>query len=77
MGLNLDALLFADEVDLDALSSSGRLRLVLVDHNRLARSQEHLQRSIIEIVDHHEPEGLYPWVEERLVEPVSLPTALA
>jgi hypothetical protein len=71
MGLSVETLLFIDEVDLDELFSRGRLEMVLVDHNRLARSQEHLSRSIVEIVDHHEPEDLYPWVEDRLIEQVS------
>jgi exopolyphosphatase len=71
MGLSVETLLFIDEVDLDELFSRGRLEMVLVDHNRLARSQEHLSRSIVDIVDHHEPEDLYPWVEDRLIEQVS------
>ncbi len=70
--LNVDvaALLFIDEVDLDALHRAGRLRLTLVDHNILAAAQEQYAEAVDAILDHHKDGGLYPRANPRVVEPV-------
>ena len=59
-------LLFADEVDLPGLRrrlGPRRLRLVLVDHNRLSPALEaadpELGLCVAEIIDHHADEGRY------------------
>eukprot|EP00850_Spirogloea_muscicola_P014812 SM000109S14126 [mRNA] locus=s109:47652:51026:+ [translate_table: standard] len=70
LGLDVPALVFLDEVDLGLLEQAGRLQLVMVDHNRLAAHQEGLQDSIVEIVDHHAPEELYPWMTNRSIHQV-------
>eukprot|EP00850_Spirogloea_muscicola_P022182 SM000281S10750 [mRNA] locus=s281:76098:79327:- [translate_table: standard] len=70
LGLDVPALVFLDEVDLGLLEQAGRLQLVMVDHNRLAAHQEGLQDSIVEIVDHHAPEELYPWITSRNIHQV-------
>lgn len=46
-------LLFVDQPDLNL---SGKL-LHLVDHNRLAAAQEHLEPRVVEILDHHRDDG--------------------
>jgi exopolyphosphatase len=55
------ALLFEEEVDLSALKHASRLaHLVLVDHNRIASRQEQYLPHVVEIVDHHVDEKMYP-----------------
>lgn len=52
----IDELLFIDEIDLNSLMD---FKLILVDHNRLSSHQEALLPSIVEIIDHHESDGIY------------------
>lgn len=61
LGVKKENLQFYPEVQplLDQLKSSGSLHLILVDHNKLATSQEKLGDIVEEIVDHHKDEGLY------------------
>lgn len=75
-GVDLQNLLFADEVDLDRLQETNRLRLTLVDHNKLASSQSDYQDLVKAILDHHEDEGLYPQVASRTIEPVGSAASL-
>ena len=75
-GIELGNLLFADEVDLDRLQETNRLRLTLVDHNKLAPSQGRHQSLVEAILDHHDDVGLYPWVESRTIEPVGSTASL-
>jgi hypothetical protein len=66
-------LVFLDEVDLPNLgqqqqqqqqqSSSNSLKVVLVDHNKLCAALQPLEGCVEAIVDHHEDQGKYPWVE--------------
>jgi inorganic pyrophosphatase/exopolyphosphatase len=54
-----DTLLFVeDEAVVCLLSSSKRVSLVLVDHNRLAETQSNLAPLVVAIVDHHLNESL-------------------
>ena len=54
---------FIDELDWAALAKSGRLELFLVDHNKLPAALAAYGAHVREIVDHHEDEGEYEWVE--------------
>ena len=45
-----------DDVNLTSLQNDGRLKLTLVDHNRLSSNQKHLVRDVVEILDHHQDE---------------------
>jgi hypothetical protein len=68
-GLDLGALLFADEADPVAVHAAGRVTgVVLTDHNRLASRQEALLPSVIDIVDHHVDEGAYPATARTRIE---------
>jgi exopolyphosphatase len=69
-GVDLDNLVFADEIDLASLHESGRLHLTLIDHNKLAASQSAYHEVVRAIIDHHQDEGLYPNSEARIIEPV-------
>ena len=69
-GLDVEALVFVDEIDLDALHGSGRLRLCLVDHNVLAADQAGCADAVEAIIDHHADGGLHPRAEPRWIEPV-------
>jgi len=64
-GLDVDSLVFIDEIDMDALHRAGRLRLCLVDHNVLAAAQADYEDAVEAIVDHHADGGLYPQAEPR------------
>ncbi len=55
------ALLFVDEPKLDLSSKL----LHLVDHNRLAAGQEHLEDRVVEIIDHHRDDGRCQKAAER------------
>ena len=75
-GVDLESLLFADEVDLDRLQETNRLHLTLVDHNKLASSQSRYQELVEAIIDHHEDEGLYPQIASRTIESVGSAASL-
>jgi len=59
-GVNIDDLLFSEDLDLDKLKSLGNLKLILVDHNKLAANQDGLKSAVVEILDHHADEKSYP-----------------
>lgn len=58
MGCNLNQcfFLYRDEIDLNGLQATGRLKLTLVDHNVLAHSDAFLQSSVVRVIDHHKRE---------------------
>ena len=61
LGVDLDALVFADDLDPLALDAAGRLsELVLVDHNVPATPFQSLVPKVTRVVDHHEDESKYP-----------------
>ena len=65
--MNPDSLIFLEDVDLEGLRAEGRLKLVLVDHNKLAPGQTGFRDSLVEILDHHEDEKDYPpWVKTEI-----------
>ncbi len=66
VGVKQENLLFIDEINLEKLHSKGSLSLILIDHNRLAESQDKLAQAVEEIIDHHEDEGLYPWSKRTI-----------
>ena len=69
-GVNIDHLLFVEDVDLDILKASGNLKLILVDHNKLASSQTGLETVITGILDHHADEESYPPAAVTNIRPV-------
>ena len=69
-GVQVGNLIFSDDVDLETLSAKDRLRLILVDHNKLTASLNLMEGLVDEIIDHHEDKGLYPEVKDRIIEPV-------
>ncbi|KAJ7559095.1 hypothetical protein O6H91_04G069700 [Diphasiastrum complanatum] len=52
------------QINLQYYLTFGNLRLVLVDHSKLASSQQNLEAAIIEIIDNQETENPYPLVED-------------
>jgi exopolyphosphatase len=70
VGIDISNLVFLDEIDLNTLRDANHLKLVLIDHNRLGKSQQGLAENVEEILDHHVDEGLYPNVSRRIIEPV-------
>lgn len=68
-GVQVASLIFLDEIELDTVNARGRLRLVLVDHNRLPAVRSAWAPAVEEILDHHEDEGQYPEAR-RTVAPV-------
>lgn len=69
-GVNIDNLLFAEDVDLDKLKAGSNLKLILVDHNKLASSQTGLETLITGILDHHADEESYPPAAVTDIRPV-------
>jgi exopolyphosphatase len=74
--LDWTTLVFVDEVDLEALHRTQRLRLTLVDHNRLALRQASLADAVVGVLDHHADDGLYPTAAPRVIETVGSATTL-
>ena len=64
-GINVEDLVFADEVCLDSLF--GQAELLLVDHNMLGLSWQRYSEKVAGILDHHKDEGLYPDLSLRIV----------
>jgi len=61
LGIDERSVLFIDEVPLVNLHAEGRLKLHLVDHNRLAIHQLRFEKEVLSIVDHHADEEItYP-----------------
>jgi len=69
-GIDIENLIFIDQISLANLQDRGSLKLILIDHNKLASSQEKFQDSVEEILDHHKNEGLYSPTEGRTIEQV-------
>jgi len=69
-GISIDNLLFSEDVDLDQLKSGSNLKLVLVDHNKLASNQTGLETVITGILDHHADEESYPPAAVTDIRPV-------
>eukprot|EP01103_Thecamoeba_quadrilineata_P001265 TRINITY_DN11118_c0_g1_i1.p1 TRINITY_DN11118_c0_g1~~TRINITY_DN11118_c0_g1_i1.p1 ORF type:complete len:383 (-),score=81.89 TRINITY_DN11118_c0_g1_i1:98-1075(-) len=76
-GVNVDDLLFRDEIELDSLFQSSRLRLHLTDHNKLSEKQASFGPVVEEIIDHHADEKLYlSTTSKRVIESVGSATTL-
>ncbi len=69
-GIIPDSLLFLDDVDLQDLAARGHLKLVLVDHNKIAAGQSGLNTTVAEILDHHADEKGYPQTARTDIRPV-------
>lgn len=71
VGVDVSALVFADDVDPRALRDAGRLEgVTLVDHNRAAAAYESVFDLVDVVVDHHEDEGKYPSTASTTIAPV-------
>lgn len=68
LGLGPEDLIFAEDVNLARLREQRRLRLFLVDHNRLAGHQQAFGDCVAAIVDHHTDEGRHAASRPRTVE---------
>ena len=68
-GVDVDALIFLDDVDFDALMENTQ-ELVLVDHNKLASRFGGYGDKLSMILDHHADEGLYDQAREKIIEGV-------
>ncbi len=54
--ITADVLTFRDQLSLQSLHREGRLSLTLVDHNVLGHSDQSLEDSVVEVIDHHKLE---------------------
>jgi len=72
--IDLDDVIFIDELDLDKIMEQAAL--VLVDHNKLAGDLKKFDSQVVTILDHHRDEGLYKTASPRIVEPVGSTTSL-
>jgi len=59
-GVDIDNLIFAEDLDLSEMNAKNLLSLVLVDHNKLSSAHGNLLNSITGILDHHADEKNYP-----------------
>jgi exopolyphosphatase len=74
-GVSAADLLFLDDLDLDRLFAAGGAQLVLVDHNKLGNRQSAWADAVVEIIDHHANEGLYP-AAKKVIEPTGSASTL-
>ena len=58
-GIEIDNLIFSDEINIEEISKSEKLNIILVDHNRISAKLENYSGNVIEVVDHHKDEGIY------------------
>ena len=58
-GVDLDNLVFTDEIDLNALNNQGQTKFILMDHNKLASNHTSFADNVVEVLDHHADENLY------------------
>ena len=58
-GIDTDNLIFSDEINIEEIAKSGKLEIILVDHNRIAGSFSEYSENVIEVIDHHKDEGIY------------------
>ena len=55
-GIKPENLIFIDQINLKDLAEQKKLKLILVDHNRISYKQEFLYDQIEEVIDHHTDE---------------------
>ena len=55
-GIKPKNLIFIDQINLKELAEKQKLKLILVDHNKISHKQEFLSRYIEEVIDHHDDE---------------------
>ena len=58
-GISRENLIFIDEINLKELAEQKKLKLILVDHNKISHKQEFLSGYIEEVIDHHADEKTY------------------
>ncbi len=68
-GIDSKNLFFIDEINIKEIFDKGKLKITLVDHNKLSSAQEYLSPCIEEIIDHHKDENAYNRVKKQ-IEPV-------
>jgi exopolyphosphatase len=73
-GINIDDVVFMDEVNLDTVLESANI--VLVDHNKIAVNLEKYGHKITGVVDHHKDEGLYLDAIPRIITTIGSTTSL-
>lgn len=69
-GVDVDKLIFIDDLNLQDLKDKGLLKLILVDHNKLGSSQSGLEPNVTAILDHHADEESYPKMAMTDIRPV-------
>ena len=69
-GLGQELLIFAEDIDLKALYTTGRLALTLVDHNKPTGAYTEYQDAVRGVLDHHADEKMFTDAGVRVIEPV-------
>ena len=72
--IDLDDVVFLDELDLD--KSMEQAELILVDHNKLTGDLKKFDSKVVSILDHHKDEERYKTASPRIIEPVGSTTSL-
>jgi len=65
-GIEIDKLVFINDINLHYYSNNNLLKLAIIDHNKLDISQENLSRSVVFILDHHVDMKDHPKAEKIL-----------
>jgi exopolyphosphatase len=68
-GIQTDNLIFTDEINIEEIAKSGKLKMILVDHNKLTGKLEKYSDLVTEVIDHHKDENLYS-DDIKTIEPV-------
>ena len=57
-GINIDNLVYVDDMDISYYNDAGLLKLAIIDHNKLDITQG-WDKSVVVVVDHHVDQGAY------------------
>ena len=58
-GIKPENLIFIDQINLKELAEEKKIKVILVDHNKISHKQEFLSAHIEEVIDHHADEKTY------------------
>lgn len=64
--IDVNSLIFRDDVNLKDLQNQGKLKLILVDHHALNLDNEFLRTSVVEVIDHRPQDPVWAWKDTKI-----------
>ncbi len=69
-GVDLDQVLFMDDIDVTKLQANQDTKVIMMDHNRLSKAWSAFEKQVDGILDHHANEEMYDYCQNKTIEPV-------